>query len=220
MRKSIRLLALAVSAIGPCGAALAQAPPPAARDSAFSWGLKGGVNFANVLLAPDLPPGSSKSARTGFIGGAFAEARLSDTWSVQLEAFYTQKGFEVTSASGQATYRLDYLELPLTAKATFGSGPLRPYLFAGPVVGFRLSASVETGSSSSDFQDATRSTDLGLDLGAGLLYRLNPRTALLLEGRYSVGLVNIFNTGPAGGTVNTRDLKILAGVTFALGTSR
>jgi hypothetical protein len=27
--------------------------------------------------------------------------------------------------------------------------------------------------------------------------------------------VNIFSTGPAGGTVNTRDLKILAGVTFA-----
>ncbi|HQQ78473.1 MAG TPA: porin family protein [Thermoanaerobaculia bacterium] len=220
MRKSIRLLALAISAIGACGAALGQAPPPAAPDSAFSWGLKGGVNFANVLLAPDLPPGYSKSSRTGFIGGASAEARLSDTFSVQLEAFYTQKGFEVSSAAGKATYRLDYLELPLTAKATFGSGPLRPYLFAGPVVGFRLSATAESGSSSGDFKDSTRSTDLGVDLGAGLLYRLNPGTALVLEGRYSVGLVNIFNTGAAGGTVNTRDLKILAGVTFAIGASR
>ena len=220
MRKSIRLLALTVSTIGPCGAALAQSPPSAARDPAYSWGLKGGVNFANVLLAPDLPPGFSKSARTGFLGGAFAEARLSDTFSVQLEAFYTQKGFEIASAAGKATYRLDYLELPLTAKATFGSGPLRPYLFAGPVVGFRLSAGVETASGSGDFQDSTRTTDLGLDLGAGVLYRVNPGTALVLEGRYSVGLVNVFNTGPAGGTVNTRDLKILVGVSFALGTSR
>ena len=220
MRKSIRLLALAVSTIGACGAALAQAPPSAVRDSAFSWGLKGGVNFANVLLAPDLPPGSTKSGRTGFLGGAFAEARLSDTFSVQVEAFYTQKGFEITSAAGKATYSLDYVELPLTAKATFGSGPLRPYLFAGPNVGFRLSANVETGSGSGDFKDSTRTTDLGVDLGAGLLYRLNPGTALVLEGRYSVGLVNIFNTGPAGGTVNTRDLKILGGVTFALGSSR
>jgi opacity protein-like surface antigen len=220
VRKTIRLLALVVSTLGPCGAAPGPAPPSAARDSAFSWGLKGGVNFANVLLAPDLPPGSSKSGRTGFLGGAFAEARLSDTFSVQLEAFYTQKGFEVTSAVGKATYSLDYVELPLTAKATFGSGPLRPYLFAGPFVGFRLSANVETGSGSADFKDSTRTTDLGLDLGAGLLYRLNPGTALVFEGRYSVGLVNIFNTGPAGGTVNTRDLKILAGVSFALGTSR
>lgn len=220
MRNTIRLLALAVSTIATCGAALGQAPPSAARDSAFSWGLKGGVNFANVLLAPDLPPGYSKSARTGFIGGAFAEARLSEAFSVQVEAFYTQKGFEVSSAAGKATYSLDYVELPLTAKATFGSGPLRPYLFAGPVVGFRLSATVETGSSSGDFQDSTRTTDLGVDLGAGLLYRLNPGTALVLEGRYSVGLVNVFNPGPAGGTVNTRDLKILAGVSFALGTSR
>ena len=215
MRNMIRLLALAISTIGPCGPALAQASPAAARDSAFSWGLKGGVNFANALLAPDLPTGFSKSARTGFLGGAFAEARLSDVFSVQFEAFYTQKGFEVSSAAGKATYRLDYLEFPLTAKATFGSGPLRPYLFAGPNVGYRLSADVDTGSSSADFRDATRTTDIGVDLGAGVSYRLSRGTGLLLEGRYSVGLVNIFSTGPAGGTVNTRDLKILAGVTFA-----
>jgi opacity protein-like surface antigen len=214
VRKTTRLLALAISTLGPCGAALAQAPPAAARDSAFSWGLKAGVNFANVLLAPDLPTGFSKSARTGFLGGAFAEARLSDVFSVQFEALYTQKGFEVSSPSGKATYRLDYLEFPLTAKATFGSGPLRPYLFAGPNVGIRLSADAETESGSGDFQDATRTTDIAVDLGAGVSYRLSGGTALLLEGRYSVGLVNVFNTGPAGGTVNTRDLKILAGVTF------
>lgn len=173
------------------------------------------MNFANVLLAPDLPPGFSKSARTGLLGGAFVQARLSDTFSVELEALYTQKGFEVSSPAGKATYRLNCLELPLTAKATFGSGLLRPYLFAGPNVGFRLSATVKTASGSGDFQDSTRTTDLGLDMGAGLLYRLNPGTALLFEGRYSVGLVNIFNSGPAGGTVNTRDLKILAGVRLA-----
>ena len=220
MRNALRLLALAASTIGPCGAALAQATVSAARDPAFAWGLKAGANFANVLVAPDLPPGSSKSSRTGFLGGAFAEARLSDTFSVQLETFYTQKGFEVTSAAGRATYRLDYVELPVTAKATFGSGLLRPYLFAGPSVGFRLSADVQTASSSGDLEDSTRTTDLGIDLGAGLRYRLSPGTELVLEGRYSVGLVNIFNTGPAGGTVNTRDLKILAGVSFAMGPSR
>ena len=216
MRNTIRLLAVAFSTIGPCGLALAQVPPPAARDAEFSWGLKAGVTFANVLLAPDLPPGFSKSARTGFLGGAFAQARLSDVFSVQLEAFYTQKGFEVSSAAGKATYRLDYLEFPLTAKATFGSGLLRPYLFAGPSVGYRLSAGAESGVGSADLRDATRTTDVGVDLGAGVLYRPNGGTGLLLEARYSVGLVNIFNTGPAGGTVNTRDLKILAGVTFAL----
>ncbi len=214
MRYTIRLLALAISTIGPCGAALAQASPPATREPAFSWGLKGGVNFANVLLAPDLPAGFSKSGRTGFLGGAFAQARLSDLFSVQLEAFYTQKGFEVSSAAGKATYRLDYLEFPLTAKATFGTGPLRPYLFAGPNVGYRLSADVDTGVGSGDFRDTTRTTDIGVDFGTGVTYRLSGGTGLLLEGRYSVGLVNIFSTGPVGGTVNTRDLKILAGVAF------
>lgn len=216
MRNTIRLLAVALSTLVPCGLALAQASPPAARDAAFSWGLKGGVNFADVLVAPDLPPGFSKSARTGFVGGGFASARLSDVFSVQLEAFYTQKGFEVSSAAGKARYRLDYLEFPLTAKATFGPGPLCPYLFAGPSVGFRLSADAETDTGSGDLRDVTRTTDLGIDLGAGVLYRLNGRTGLLLEGRYSVGLVNIFDAGPGGGTANTRDLKILAGVTFAL----
>ena len=174
------------------------------------------MNVANALLAPDLPPGFSKSSRTGFLGGAFAEARLSDTFSVQVEAFYTQKGFEISSATGKATYRLDYVEVPLTAKATFCSGPLRPYLFTGPAVGFRLSAKTETSQTSGDFTDFTRSTDLGVDVGAGVLYRLDGGAALLLEGRYSIGLVNVFDSGPAGGTVNTRDLKILAGVKFGV----
>ena len=215
MRYTIRLLALVISTIGPCGAALAQASPSATRTEAFAWGLKAGVNFANVLLAPDLAPGFSKSARTGFLGGAFAQARLSDVFSVQLEAFYAQKGFEVSSAAGKATYRLDDLEFPLTAKATFGSGALRPYLFAGPNVGYRLSAVVETAAGSGNFRNATRTTDIGVDLGAGVLHQLSGGTGLLLEGRYSVGLVNIFSTGPVGGTVNTRDLKVLAGITFA-----
>jgi hypothetical protein len=215
VRNTIPFLALAISTIGPCGTALAQASPSAVRTGAFSWGLKAGVNFADVLLAPDLPPGFSKSARTGFLGGAFAQARLSDVFSVQLEAFYTQKGFEVSSAAGRIIYRLDYLEFPLTAKATFGSGPLRPYLFAGPNVGYRLSADAATAADSGEFRNATRNTDIGIDLGAGVLYRLDGGTGLLLEGRYSAGLVNIFSTGPAGGTVNTRDLKILVGVTFA-----
>lgn len=215
MRDTICLVVLAISTLGPGGAALAQASPAPVRTAAFSWGVKSGVNFANALLAPDLPPGFSKSARTGLLGGAFAEARLSGVFSVQLEALYTQKGFEVSSSAGTATYRLDYLEFPLTAKAEFGSGPLRPYLFAGPNVGVRLSADVETEAGSGDFRGATRTTDVCIDLGAGVLYRLNGGTGLLVEGRYSVGLVNVFSAGAAGGSVNTRDLKILAGVSFA-----
>lgn len=215
MLKTTRVLAFAISVLGPWGAARAQTPPAPVPEPAFTWGLKVGVNVANALLAPDLPAGSSKSARTGFIGGAFAEGRLSEGFSVQLEALYTQKGFEVSSASGAATYRLDYLELPLTARVTLGSGAFRPYLFAGPDVGFRLSAKVETAAGSTDFGDATRTTDIALDLGAGVAYRTAGGTKLLLEGRYSVGLVNVFS-GLPGGTVNTRDLKILAGVAFAL----
>lgn len=214
MRNSIRLLALSISTLGPCGTARAQATP-AAPAPAFSWGVEAGVNAANALLAPDLPAGSSKSSRTGFVVGAFAEGRVSDVFSVRLEALYAQKGFAVSSASGKATYRLDYLEFPLTARATLGSGALRPYLFAGPNVGFRLSANVETAAGSADFRDATRTTDIALDLGAGLGYRTAGGAKLLLEGRYSVGLVNVFSGLPIG-TVNTRDLKILAGVAFAL----
>ncbi len=214
MLKTMRVLALAISILGPCLAAPAQTPPPPAPEPAFSWGLAAGVNLANALLAPDLPAGTSKSSRTGFIGGGFAEGRLSDVFSVRLEALYTQKGFEVSSASGTATYRLDYLELPLTARATFGSGALRPYFFAGPNVGFRLSAKVDTSAGSADFGDATRTTDIAIDLGAGVAYRTVRGPKLLLEGRYSVGLVNVFS-GVPGGTVNTRDLKILAGVAFA-----
>lgn len=215
MNDDIRALAVAVSVLLPGGAAVAQAPP-AGAGSRFSWGIGAGVSVADVLLAPELPPGESKSSRTGLLARAFAQARLSKALSVQLGAHYSQRGFAVSSRSGRLAFDLDCVEFPVTARVTLASGAVRPYLLGGPNVAVRLSAKARTDEGSADLKDLTRSTDLALDVGGGVEYGEGKDARPLLEARSSIALVDVFADGPQRGTVNTRDLKVLAGVRLGL----
>lgn len=72
------------------------------------FGIKGGANFANVYgdEASDL----GTSMLTSFHAGVFAQIPASKSFSVQIEALYSRKGFEA-----DADHRFDYLELPLLA---------------------------------------------------------------------------------------------------------
>jgi opacity protein-like surface antigen len=57
----------------------------------------------------------------------------------------------------------------------------------------------------SDYSDI----DLGFDLGGGVQYRLAPRIAVVLDLRYSIGVLNIKN---GSGTIRTRGIQIIGGV--------
>ncbi len=195
-----------------------------AEEPAFSWGLKAGWAVRSGATLKDVsiknPDGSSEaglsqSSRTGFMGGVFAEARLSAPFSVQLETFYAQKRFTVSAANASVTYHLNTVELPLTLKATFGSEAFRPYVFAGPNLGLRVSVKADKNSGNVVFDDQTKSADLALDMGGGFLYRLNAGTSLLLDARYSLGLVNSLSGPLSGDFSKAHDIKILTGVRFA-----
>lgn len=197
------------------------AGPLVAQSDPITIGVKSGVNVANASVNPALPADFSKSPRTGFIGGVSAELKLAEPLSLQLEALYTQKGFEVTGASvggtrATATYKFDYVEVPLTLKATLGSGPIRPYVFAGPNVGFRVAAKAAVPGGTVDFKEGTKLNDVALDFGAGIVYQLDAKTALVFDVRYSLGLMNVIKGGDADSSSKSRDVKLLVGVSVGL----
>lgn len=197
------------------------AAPLVAQSDPVTIGIKAGTNVANASVNPALPADFSKSPRTGFIGGVSAELKLAEPLSLQLETLYTQKGFEVsgTTSAGTrttATYKFDYVEVPLTLKATLGSGPIRPYVFAGPNVGFRVAAKAAVPGGSVDFKDETKLTDVALDFGAGIVYQLDAKTALVFDVRYSLGLTNVITGGDPGSSSKSRDVKLLFGVNVGL----
>jgi hypothetical protein len=163
---------------------------------AGGFGVHGGLNFASGSTNI---PGINIQSTTEFMVGAFLEGEVVPVLFIQPEANFTRRG------DG-----LDFLEIPVFLKAKFPVGPVQPYLMAGPEGGVRLSS------------NANKSFDFGLEFGGGLEFELPAGAALLVEGRYYVGLSNALDTGnPAVATVygpnaslNYRGIQVLGGIAF------
>ena len=200
------------------------------------WGLDAGMNFGNqtnTFFGND-----DKASRVGFVVGGLGEIRIADFLYVQVEPRYIQKGakqvnhFVFTSNAGIGTeednlLKLGYLEVPALLKARFGDGNLKPFVFAGPNIGFLLSASVESDGYSAhhqqlfthivDIKNQYKSLDIALDLGAGAEYQVSPAVSFLLDARYSYGLSDLNNVGGSfDPTMKSYGIGIVLGALFSL----
>jgi len=199
-------------------------------------GVVGGMNFADAEVEIERQS-ASVSSRTLFGLGGVVDVRLSKNFGLHLEPMYLQKGGASKDIQPGVEFRLksSYVELPVFFKAEFGK-QLRPYLMAGPSVAFLLQADLEAELGGivfkGDVKDATENLDFAAAFGAGVSYPLG-RSAIFLEGRYSLGLTDNIKGGTfeiaAGPLVEeltwvketdklkNRGFQIMAGVTYALG---
>lgn len=158
-------------------------------------GVKAGLNLAN-LSGDDV---SDTDSRTGFAGGLFFMYQFSDMFAIQPEAYYTMKGATdkgtIEGFTYEAEIKLDYIEVPLLLKflIPIKNSGIKPAIFAGPSIGFNMSAKskVEAGGQTfeEDMQDVT-STDLGLVFGGGIGFPVG-NGELGLDIRYILGLSTI-----------------------------
>ena len=162
------------------------------------FGVKGGVNFAN--LSGDIEDNSTK---VGFNVGSFVEIKISDKFSLQPELLFSTQGtkeeysetFNGTTINYDSKLNLSYLNIPVMAKFYVAD---KFSLEAGPQIGFLLSAKTKTevtdGTNSSseeeDFKDNVESTDFGLNFGAGYDFTSNLSAGF----RYNLGLSNVAKT--------------------------
>lgn len=199
-------------------------------------GVVGGLNIADVNADFD-DEEMDVSDKTVFGFGGVVDLRLSENFSLYLQPMYLQKGTRVTDKVDNIEFPFTYafLELPVFLKAEFGSA-VRPYIMAGPTVGYLLSAEVEGEYSGltfkGDLKEVTEDLDFGLGFGAGLRYPLST-ISIFVEGRYTLGLVNMqkggtftMSAGPITEEITwdkdedaykNRGIQIMAGVAFALG---
>jgi opacity protein-like surface antigen len=206
--KRVMLVALLVLCVGTLvGVGSAQ--------TKFSLGVNVGPNFANLKTDPDL----SWDSRFGFIIGADAEFMFSDMWGLQAGVEYIMKGAEYTFLNETVTIKLSDISIPIYVKVKFplDGSAFKPFLFAGPQIGFITSAEIEGGGTTQDVKDQFESMDFALDFGAGGQYALNPKTAIFASLGYSLGLVNIvkLDVGEEG-SMKTTGFQILVGVRFQL----
>jgi opacity protein-like surface antigen len=184
----------------------------------FGVGPLFGVNLANASI--DEPQGTSLKTEmnTGFAFGARAEFGVTSPYSLLLEPQYLQRGasekFSGLGVSAQADVRLNYLELPILAKAKFGSMKAHAYAFAGPSLGLFLNGEAESGGGTNDVKNIS-SFNFSADIGAGGTYQAQEYVYVNADVRYSHGFTSASDTSDDNDWLN-RDIRIQLCVLFHL----
>jgi hypothetical protein len=220
---SIRTTAACV-ALASCLAAqtaLAQYKPGQREPTSF--GLVGGLNLANVSGSDADLFGSSKN-RTGFYAGAAATIPLGTSLFFQPQALFSMKGAKYSETGTSVEIRLNYVEVPafLGFRIPMQGSQVRPYVMAGPYVGFKMSCklhgeeggvSVNLNCDDSQVGLKVRGVDFGLAFGAGVEFPMGGGT-LALGARYGLGLSNVPDVTP---TVNVKNSVISFGAGYFFG---
>ena len=150
-----------------------------AAFSQVSFGVKGGLNLANVSK-------SEGDMKLGLHAGAFGEYQLNDFFGVAGELLYSNQGTQDEEEGVKVKMNMDYLNIPVLAKLYIAEGLS---LDVGPQFGFLISAKgkgdVDGVSASVDMKDEFNSTDVSAALG--LTYNIGK---FMIQGRYNLGLTD------------------------------
>lgn len=183
-------------------------------------------------------PGATTSSLVGLTIGLGYQVRLNDRFSLQPEMNFVQKGATGnvnnldllgTTVNGKLKIVIEYFEIPVLAKATFGSsGTTKFFVLAGPSLGIGLGGRVKydlTGSSfghrsgrlnlafgkqpenSSSFY-INNQLDFGIQGGGGVLFA----DKVFIDIRYSLGLSNTED----GYSSKNRGIVFTVGMPFRL----
>jgi len=204
-------------------------------------GLQAGANFADVTEDPT-EEGVETSMKTGFLFGGMLFYSFSPMWALQFEPAYVQKGAKVDITESdlgmtgniEATLTANYIDIPVLLIASFGEGPVKPYLLAGASVAFSLGdAELEIDKATINGMDITsmipsaekkdtlqtKSTDFILNFGAGVIIPLG-QVNIFIEGQYNLGLSDVNDEPPIPGvvqqTIKSTGIQVKAGVLFPL----
>jgi len=178
------------------------------QASANNLGVEAGLNFSSISFTPTQ---AGLTGGTKFTGGVYYEMKVED-W------FYFQPGLRFNGYSASAsgsTASSNVLQVPLLGKAKFATGSMvTPFALAGLVPGFEISESQTNVTNPNNFKGFS----LGLSFGGGAEFEVSPGVALLVSGRYTLGLLNQNNatTNPSVTSVKASGFELLVGGAFAL----
>jgi hypothetical protein len=180
-------------------------------------GFKLGAAFSNLsgTTAP-------ASGITGFSGGGHMRFGMGGRLGLQLEVLSVTKGADVGGTVSDA-YRFEFVEIPVLVHIPLTAGTsFAPYVFGGGAAGIEVrcrvtrntAGAIEVERNCDDAGLDRSSPDLSLVGGGGLAFAMGPG-AILIEGRYTAGMRDIFTGADAG--VRHRAASIMAGYEVPLG---
>lgn len=139
-------------------------------------------------------------------------------FSLQPELNFIQKGAKYEEGDYSEKLKLNYLEIPILAKATFGE-VTKFYVNVGPSLGYGLNGKVKVkeGSLEEDFDvnfgdevdEIEKRMDVGLQLGAGVIIA----EKIMIDLRYGLGLTSLNEESKVKNNV----LQFTVGVPLSIG---
>ncbi|MFT4032675.1 MAG: porin family protein [Siphonobacter sp.] len=144
------------------------------------FGIKGGLNFSNVIISPTI--GTPLSTRTSFMIGMFAEIPVAPRVGFQPELQYSSQGFNDPTGYGRVA--LNQVNIPLLLNLHLAPGLS---IVAGPQLSYLASAKLAVNNYYNANYDAAFHR-AGADVVAGLEFGSGN---LVVGGRYIYGLGNL-----------------------------
>jgi hypothetical protein len=215
---------------------------------AEKWiGIHGGPSIPSLQGGNGNPLSEGYTSRYGPYFGVFADYYLTHSFAIRAEVNYSSEGGQRTGmqpvpdpalaqqfgqlvfASFKTEQILDYIEIPILAKYSFG-GPMHFFVDAGPYVGYLVRAKTETSGVSApydepgnqlapmmidfggttDIKDSINRWNVGLGGGLGVETQFGPGR-VLVDAHFSYGLKNIQRYPDTDGENNTGALEFTLG---------
>ena len=208
---------------------------------------------AQVLMGARGGATLSKTTGNGFIenftgnldyivsgnGAIFVEIPLAGGLSFRPELGFVQSGAGAKLGTsfgllgvdmpigGTVRQRNTYVQAPLLLKYEFGSeNTVKPYLIAGPTLGYLVDAKVVSRANLLVFRTAPVKVNIGTEIfnrfevggaiGGGLAFDLGAGK-LFVEGRYERGFTRVYDTPIVQLPVHNQSFSVLAGFAIPLG---
>jgi hypothetical protein len=147
------------------------------------FGIKAGANIAS-LSGDDV---EDAKAKVSLNAGVFAELPLASSISLRPELVFSGQGAKASESGFDYKLNLNYINLPILAKWTAGSGGF--FAETGPQFGFLMSAKAKGDGGDVDVKDEMKGVDFSWAFGLG--YHVAPNIGI--NARYNLGLSNVYD---------------------------
>jgi len=151
------------------------------------FGIKAGLNFANVTKASSI----NNSSRTGFHAGIFLAPSSKKIFGSRTEIIFSRQGYNYKSGTNTGTVDLNYIMLPqyMTINIT-------KYfqLQFGAQMAFLLNAKADSSTATGQPSPYGKALDLynKFDYGYGGGFEIHPVKGLIIGARVNISLGNLY----------------------------
>ena len=184
--------------------------------TAQRFGLKGGVNFANMTISA-MGMGVSPKSLTGFHAGFVGDFQIKESFFFNSGILYSLKGFKIDSDGETGSENINYLVVPLNMAYKFPIKDNSKFLIqAGPYLGYALNGKSKSGGESSDIEFGSggmNRLDYGVGFGAGIEF--GSVTATL---NYELGLANLVDDPSSETKLKNKVIQI--SLSYMFGTTK